>query len=261
MTDHDSWLIKGVMTPGGDGPTSILLSGGSITDIGPDLEHSGARALDADGLIALPGLVDLHTHLREPGREDAETVQTGTAAAALGGFTAVHAMANTDPVADTAGVVEQVWRLGRAAGHCDVQPVGAVTIGLTSNPRTPITQMARISIVTPTGPEVITGSTRMKAGTATKLVLNMLSTATFIRLGYVYGNLMVNVQPKNSKLLDRARRIVAKAAGVDDAAAADLLAAAGNSVRTAIVMAKMGAGREAAEQRLAEAGGRISKAL
>jgi dihydroorotase len=126
MTDHDSWLIKGVMTPGGDGPTSILLSGGSITDIGPDLEHSGARALDADGLIALPGLVDLHTHLREPGREDAETVQTGTAAAALGGFTAVHAMANTDPVADTAGVVEQVWR----PGHCDVQPVGAVTIGL-----------------------------------------------------------------------------------------------------------------------------------
>ena len=86
--------------------------------------------LDADGLIALPGLVDLHTHLREPGREDAETVQTGTAAAALGGYTAVHAMANTDPVADTAGVVEQVWRLGRAAGHCDVQPVGAVTVGL-----------------------------------------------------------------------------------------------------------------------------------
>jgi dihydroorotase len=74
--------------------------------------------------------VDLHTHLREPGREDAETVETGTAAAALGGFTAVHAMANPDPVADTAGVVEQVWRLGREAGHCDVQPVGAVTVGL-----------------------------------------------------------------------------------------------------------------------------------
>ena len=94
------------------------------------LNHSGARVLDADGLIALPGLVDLHTHLREPGREDAETVETGTAAAALGGYTAVHAMANTEPVADTAGVVEQVWRLGRAAGHCDVQPVGAVTVGL-----------------------------------------------------------------------------------------------------------------------------------
>ena len=98
--------------------------------IGPALDHPSAKTLDADGLIALPGLVDLHTHLREPGREDAETVQTGTAAAALGGYTAVHAMANTDPVADTAGVVEQVWRLGRTAGHCDVQPVGAVTVGL-----------------------------------------------------------------------------------------------------------------------------------
>ena len=82
------------------------------------------------GLIALPGLVDLHTHLREPGREDAETVETGTQAAAMGGFTAVHAMANTEPVADTAGVVEQVWRLGREAGYCDVYPVGAVTVGL-----------------------------------------------------------------------------------------------------------------------------------
>ena len=86
--------------------------------------------IDATGLIALPGLVDLHTHLREPGREDAETVETGTHAAALGGFTAVHAMANTEPVADTAGVVEQVWRLGREAGYADVFPVGAVTVGL-----------------------------------------------------------------------------------------------------------------------------------
>ena len=83
---------------------------------------TGAEVVDAAGLVALPGLVDLHTHLREPGREDAETVETGTRAAALGGFTAVHAMANTDPVADTAGVVEQVWRLGREAGSVDVQP-------------------------------------------------------------------------------------------------------------------------------------------
>ena len=90
------------------------------------MPRSSTRA----GLIALPGLVDLHTHLREPGREDAETVETGTQAAALGGFTAVHAMANTEPVADTAGVVEQVWRLGREAGYCDVRPVGAVTVGL-----------------------------------------------------------------------------------------------------------------------------------
>src|SRR5204863_7691614 len=101
-----------------------------IVAIGEHLAATGAEVVDADGLIALPGLVDLHTHLREPGREDAETVRTGTQAAALGGFTAVHAMANTDPVADTAGVVEQVWRLGQAAGHCDVRPVGAVTAGL-----------------------------------------------------------------------------------------------------------------------------------
>ena len=86
--------------------------------------------LAAAGLVALPGLVDLHTHLREPGREDAETVETGSRAAALGGFTAVHAMANTDPVADTAGVVEQVWRLGEQVGLVDVVPVGAVTVGL-----------------------------------------------------------------------------------------------------------------------------------
>ncbi|CAB4744306.1 unannotated protein [freshwater metagenome] len=80
--------------------------------------------------MALPGLVDLHTHLREPGREDAETVETGSRSAALGGFTCVHAMANTDPVADTAGVVEQVWRLGQRSGLVDVRPVGAVTTGL-----------------------------------------------------------------------------------------------------------------------------------
>ncbi|WP_167009013.1 dihydroorotase [Mumia sp. ZJ430] len=107
---------------------------GVITDIGPaigaDLDTTDAETLDASGLIALPGLVDLHTHLREPGREDAETVETGTRSAATGGFTLVHAMANTDPVADTAGVVEQVWRLGREHGYCDVAPVGAVTVGL-----------------------------------------------------------------------------------------------------------------------------------
>ncbi|MGO8883493.1 MAG: dihydroorotase, partial [Streptosporangiaceae bacterium] len=123
-----SWLIRGARLLGGE-PADILISGGVITEIGAP-EAAGAQVLDAGGLVALPGLVDLHAHLREPGREDAETVETGTAAAALGGFTAVHAMANTDPVADTAGVVEQIWRLGRQAAHCDVRPVGAVTTGL-----------------------------------------------------------------------------------------------------------------------------------
>jgi len=124
-----AYVVRGAQPLGGD-PVDLLLRDGRIAGIGPGLDAAGATVVDADGLVGLPGLVDLHTHLREPGREDAETVASGTAAAALGGFTAVHAMANTDPVADTAGVVEQVWNLGREAGHCDVHPVGAVTVGL-----------------------------------------------------------------------------------------------------------------------------------
>jgi len=125
-----TWLIRGARPAGGPS-ADLLLSDGRIAEVGSGLSApAGAQVLDATGLIALPGLVDLHTHLREPGREDAETVETGTRAAALGGYTAVHAMANTDPVADTAGVVEQIWRLGREAGLCDVRPVGAVTVGL-----------------------------------------------------------------------------------------------------------------------------------
>jgi dihydroorotase len=125
MTTANRWAIEGVR-PLDAAPTTLYLDDGVLVDERP----AGAQVIDGDGLIALPGLVDLHTHLREPGREDAETVESGTRAAALGGFTAVHAMANTDPVADVAGVVEQVWRLGAEAGHCDVRPVGAVTLGL-----------------------------------------------------------------------------------------------------------------------------------
>jgi dihydroorotase len=123
-----SWVIKDVLLYGEGDPVDVLLRDGVIAEIGTGL--TADHDVDAAGCVLLPGLVDLHTHLREPGREDAETVETGTLAAALGGFTAVHAMANTNPVADTAGVVEQVWRLGQEAGHCDVIPVGAVTVGL-----------------------------------------------------------------------------------------------------------------------------------
>ncbi len=126
MTDY---LLSGVSVLGRPA-TDLLLRDGTVAAQGADARVPGAEVIDAAGLVALPGLVDLHTHLREPGREDAETVETGSRAAALGGYTAVCAMANTDPVADTAGVVEQVWRLGRAAGLVDVQPVGAVTVGL-----------------------------------------------------------------------------------------------------------------------------------
>jgi dihydroorotase len=126
-----TYLITGARILGGDA-ADILVADGQLVAVGNDVPRpdGDVTVIDGTGLVALPGLVDLHTHLREPGREDAETVLTGTRAAALGGFTAVHAMANTEPVADTAGVVEQVWRLGREAGFCDVYPVGAVTVGL-----------------------------------------------------------------------------------------------------------------------------------
>jgi dihydroorotase len=122
-----AYLIRGASILGA-GTADLLLHEGRFAD--PADAPGDTVRVDAEGLVALPGLVDLHTHLREPGREDAETVATGTRAAARGGFTAVHAMANTDPVADTAGVVEQVFHLGQASGYCDVRPVGAVTAGL-----------------------------------------------------------------------------------------------------------------------------------
>jgi len=124
-----TYLIKGVRIVGGE-PTDLLLRDGVVAQIGTDLSADGAEVIDATGLIALPGLVDLHTHLREPGREDTETIETGSRAAAMGGFTAVCAMANTDPVADTAALVEQVWRIGQEVGLVDVQPIGAVSVGL-----------------------------------------------------------------------------------------------------------------------------------
>ncbi|MEO9140012.1 MAG: dihydroorotase [Jatrophihabitans sp.] len=135
-----SLVIRGAAVLGGD-PCDIIIDGGLIREVGRGL--SADRELDADGLVLLPGLVDLHTHLREPGREDAETIATGSAAAALGGFTAVHAMANTDPVADNAAIVERVASAGRRAGLVDVRPVGAVSKGLAGETLAEIGNMAR----------------------------------------------------------------------------------------------------------------------
>ncbi len=131
-TDTPDYVIRGASLLGGPARDLLVRDGviAAVGDSAADKASSAAVSIDAAGLIALPGMVDLHTHLREPGREDAETVETGSRAAALGGFTAVHAMANSSPVADTAGVVEQVYRLGLAAGWVDVRPVGAVTVGL-----------------------------------------------------------------------------------------------------------------------------------
>ena len=123
-------LLRGIRPYGAAAPVDLLIRSGVIAELGARLDGTGVEVLDAGGLVALPGLVDLHAHLREPGREDAETIATGSAAAALGGYTAVFAMANTDPAADTAVVVEYVYRRGREVGLVDVHPVGAVTAGL-----------------------------------------------------------------------------------------------------------------------------------
>ena len=139
--------------------------------------------------------------------------------------------------------------------------MGAITIGISCTPDSELARAVNVAITPLTGPEVIAGSTRLKAGTATKLVLNMISTAAMIRLGHVYGNLMVNVQPRNAKLQDRARRIVAAACGVSAETAGALLARSGASVKTAIVMGLLGLERPEAEQRLAGAGGRVSLVL
>jgi N-acetylmuramic acid 6-phosphate etherase len=138
--------------------------------------------------------------------------------------------------------------------------LGALTIGLSCTPNSELAAAADVAITPLAGPEVVTGSTRMRAGTATKLVLNMLSTGIMIRLGYVYGNLMVNVQPTNGKLIDRARRIIAQITGVSYERAG-LLLAEGGSVRTAILIHERGLNREEAEKRLAHFGGRLRDAL
>ncbi len=126
-------LIKNVLLYGEGEPTDVLLGDGVIVAIGADAGKDSApdvEVIDAAGQILLPGFVDLHTHLREPGREDTETIDSGSAAAALGGYTAVFAMANTSPVADSVVVTDHVWRRGQEVGLVDVHPVGAVTVGL-----------------------------------------------------------------------------------------------------------------------------------
>ena len=138
--------------------------------------------------------------------------------------------------------------------------LGALTIGLSCVADSPVARRADIAITPVTGPEVITGSTRMKAGTATKLVLNMISTGVMVRTGAVYGNLMINVKPPNDKLLDRAQRILMAATGCDRPTATHLLIE-GGSVKVAIAMHLLSLDRAAAEERLARADGSLAKAL
>ena len=138
--------------------------------------------------------------------------------------------------------------------------LGAFTVAVTCAPRSPITKVAEVSIVPVVGPEVISGSTRLKAGTAQKMVLNMLSTATMIKLGYVTGNRMTNVQTRNAKLRARAVRILMAEAGIDERGAIENLEKANGSLPAALLMAKSGCSLEDAERALAAAGGVVSRA-
>jgi dihydroorotase len=134
-------VIKGGSLPDGT-QADISIKDQRIVEVSKAFNGDAKKTVDAKGCVILPGLVDLHTHLREPGREDAETVLSGSRAGAKGGFTALSAMANTSPVADTAGVVEQVYRLGQEAGYLDVFPIGAVTQGLRGEALSEIGAMA-----------------------------------------------------------------------------------------------------------------------
>ncbi|MFC6088562.1 dihydroorotase [Saccharothrix lopnurensis] len=138
-------ILRGVRPYGEGDPVDVLIRDGVVAGIG-EVAEDGADVVEGNGAVLLPGFVDLHTHLREPGREDTETIATGSAAAALGGYTAVFAMANTDPVADNAVVVGHVARRGREVGLVDVHPVGAVTVGLKGEKLAELGTMAKAGV-------------------------------------------------------------------------------------------------------------------
>lgn len=137
-------LIKNIRLYGEGEPTNVLIRGGIIDSIGPEVQAEGAaETIEGDGNVLLPGLVDMHVHLREPGREDTETIESGSKAAAKGGFTAVFTMANTTPVTDQPIIAESVWAKSQALGLCDVNPVGSITKGLEGKSLTEFGMMAR----------------------------------------------------------------------------------------------------------------------
>lgn len=136
-------LIKNIRLYGEGEPTNVLIRGGVIDSFGPEVQAEGAETIEGDGNVLLPGLVDMHVHLREPGREDTETIESGSKAAAKGGFTAVFTMANTTPVTDQPIIAESVWAKSQALGLCDVHPVGSITKGLEGKSLTEFGMMAR----------------------------------------------------------------------------------------------------------------------
>jgi N-acetylmuramic acid 6-phosphate etherase len=189
--------------------------------------------------------------LRKSSESSEDSAEQGAADLAAAGFTGQDALVG---IAASGRTPYVLGALAHAA------PLGAFTVALTCVPESPMAALADIAITPITGPEIIAGSTRMKAGTATKLVLNMLSTGVMIKTGAVYGNLMVNLQPTNAKLVDRAQRIIMAATEVDHPTAAQLLTEAG-SVKTAIVMQKLNVGRSTAEAKLAAHHGNLSALL
>jgi N-acetylmuramic acid 6-phosphate etherase len=190
--------------------------------------------------------------LRKSSEASEDSPEQGAADLAAAGFTGQDALVGIA----TSGRTPYV--LGALAHG---KKLSALTIALTCVPNSQMATVADIAIAPITGPEVLTGSTRLKAGTATKLVLNMLSTGVMIKTGAVYGNLMVNVQPTNAKLIDRAHRIIIAATGVDQHAAAELLNRSGNNVKTAIIMQKLTVDRPTAEAKLAAHNGNLSALL
>ena len=195
----------------------------------------------AGGDIALRGSVERAEDAAGQGRRDLEQ----------------HGFSGKDVLVGIAASGRTPYVLG---GVRYARELEALTIGLSCVPGSLLAEAAELGITPATGPEVVTGSTRMKAGTATKLVLNMLSTGMMVRLGYVYGNLMVNLQPTNAKLRDRAGRIVATVTGLSNEDSVALLERAG-SVKAAIVMQKLSVHREEAERRLQTVRGRLRQAL
>jgi len=189
--------------------------------------------------------------LRNSSESSEDSAEQGAADLAAAGFT------GQDALIGIAASGRTPYVLG-ALQHAN--PLGALTIALTCVPDSPMSTLADITISPITGPEVLTGSTRLKAGTATKLVLNMISTGVMIKSGTVYGNLMVNLAPTNEKLVDRAHRIIMAATHTDQTTAASLLQQAG-SVKTAIVMQKLSLDRAAAETKLAASQGNLAAVL
>ena len=189
--------------------------------------------------------------LRKSSEASEDSLKQGAADLVAAGF------AENDTLIGIAASGRTPYVLGALA---PARKLAALTIALTCVPNSPLAAAADITIAPITGPEVITGSTRLKAGTATKLVLNMISTGVMIKTGAVYGNLMINVQPSNAKLVDRAHRIIMAATGIDQPGAEALLKAAG-SVKTAIVMQKLSLDRVSAERRLQTGDGKLSSVL